>query len=121
MSANLLLSLVNDTLDYGMLAAGKFTLNFEQVKISELVNDVLKMILVQLMQKKDVQLNYWIEPGVPETFLTDYMRLKQVLINLLRNSVKFTFQGSINLLIRKIKMTTKKMRKTSNGLSTLEA
>lgn len=46
MSANLLLSLVNDTLDYGMLAAGKFNLNFEQVKIFDLVNDVLKMILV---------------------------------------------------------------------------
>jgi signal transduction histidine kinase len=85
------------------------------VNIQELATDVLKMMHVQMMSKKEVNLNYWVDEELPVTISSDYMRLKQCLINIMRNSVKFTFKGSINLLIRCVTMTTKKMRKSSDG------
>jgi signal transduction histidine kinase len=76
MSTNLLLALVNDTLDYAQLQAGKFKLVEEKVEIRKVVSEVLKLIFVQLMQKKQVRLRYWIDPDIPHEINGDYMRIK---------------------------------------------
>ena len=58
-----------------------------------------------MLAKKELQLLFWIDPDLEEHFVSDYMRLKQVLINFMRNSVKFTNEGSIRLICRKIELT----------------
>lgn len=78
------------------------TFNFEQVNIRELCNDVAKLIAVQLRLKKEIELIMVVQNNVPITFYSDYQRLKQILINLLRNSVKFTFKGRIMIEVRAV-------------------
>jgi signal transduction histidine kinase len=106
-SGTFLLSLVNDTLDYGQLSAGQLTFNFEQVNIRELCQDVSKLIAVQLRLKKEIELIMVVQNNVPITFYSDYQRLKQILINLLRNSVKFTSKGKIMITVRAVIMIEK--------------
>ena len=94
-SSGFLLSLVNDTLDFAQLQAGKFKMNFEPIEVSNLVNEVYSLINVQLRLKTNVFLVKSVAKHVPLVIESDYQRLKQILINILRNSTKFTFKGYI--------------------------
>lgn len=95
-SSSFLLSLVNDTLDFAQMKAGKFKLMFEQVEIRVLIYEVVQLLNVQIGYKKQqVFLVDIVDDDVPTYIETDLQRLKQILINLLRNSTKFTFEGFI--------------------------
>lgn len=105
-SASFLLSLVNDTLDFTQMKMGKFSLNFHQVDISQLVEEISNMIRIQLQLRPQVRFelddskvfkNVGQESHCDGIFVTDAQRLKQIMINLLRNSVKFTIEGVIRL------------------------
>ena len=89
-----------DTLDFASLTLGKFTLNKQMVKLDALVGSVKQIMNVSMMYKKDVALNFVIEEGVKNEILIDGQRLQQILINLLKNSEKFTLQGEIRLTLR---------------------
>jgi signal transduction histidine kinase len=79
-------------------------MNFESVNIRETVQEVLQLISVQLRLKESVYLIDSTTPRVPATFIMDGQRFKQVLINLLRNATKFTFEGFIQLRLRMVKL-----------------
>ena len=70
-----------------------------------------KLIAVQLRLKKEIELIMVVQNNVPETFYSDYQRLKQILINLLRNSVKFTMKGRIKIAVRAVILLEKTTRK----------
>ncbi len=95
-SADVLLSLVNDVLDVSKIEAGKLDLNYEDYRLDELLKGMEKIFL-PLAQKK--YLNFQIENGFePGTVLHgDSVRLTQILINLINNSIKFTHQGGVTL------------------------
>lgn len=103
-SSSFLLSLVNDTLDFAQLQAGKFKMNYEKVDLHELAGEVHELIGVQLRLKSDVELVKDITRDCPQFIRSDYQRLKQIMINLLRNSTKFTFSGFIKLSLRRSKL-----------------
>lgn len=90
-----LLGLINDILDLARIEAGKMELNFEEVKLSEMVNSVLSTAK-GLVKEKPIHLVAKIPADMP-TVRGDTMRVRQVLINLLSNASKFTDEGTITV------------------------
>jgi PAS domain S-box-containing protein len=97
-SANILMEVVNDILDFSKIESGKLELNVERHSIADLVNQIKELINYQA-NTKNLEINYIINEDVPKYIWVDYIRLKQVLINLLTNAVKFTNNGKIELII----------------------
>ncbi len=93
-SANNLLSIIDDILDFSKIEAGKMELEESPLNIRDCVDEVLNLI-APLGQERNLELATIIDTDVPETFMGDHVRLKQVLTNLVNNAVKFTEQGSI--------------------------
>ena len=97
-SANSLLDIINDILDFSKIEAGKLELAQENTDLLELCGQVTDMITYQAYQKNlEVLLN--IACNVPRYIFVDPVRLRQILINLLGNAVKFTEHGEIELKI----------------------
>ena len=93
-----LLAIINDILDFSKIESGKLEFYIDQYNLYELVNQVIHVILYQA-QNKDIELLLNIEQGLPTMIHVDESRIKQVLINLLGNAVKFTEQGEIELRV----------------------
>jgi len=96
-SGNLLLSIINDILDYSKLDAGKVELEKISFNLEWLVFDILEMMA--RTSKSDVQLILDYQSDAPRYFLGDPERLRQMLFNLLGNAIKFTSQGHIRLVV----------------------
>ncbi|MBQ9538182.1 MAG: response regulator [Treponema sp.] len=108
-SSTALLTIINDILDFSKIESGKMELVPDSYNISSLVNDVATMIKIRLHDKA-VQLDLDIDEGIPDKLYGDEVRIKQVLINIMGNSVKFTHEGSITLRIRGRKEDEKHVR-----------
>ncbi|MDQ6481543.1 PAS domain S-box protein [Dyadobacter sp. LHD-138] len=97
-SANALLDIINDILDFSKIEAGKLELSFEKTDLLEICGQVSDMVTYQAHQKGvEVLLN--ISNEVPRFIAVDPVRLRQILINLLGNAVKFTEKGEIELKV----------------------
>ena len=101
-SANLLMHIVNDVLDFSKIESGKLELNIQEVNLIKLSNHVIDLFRPQA-NKKNIELTLNIKNKVPQYILADYVRLKQVLVNLLSNAVKFTSFGEIRLELSEMK------------------
>ncbi|MFD1772188.1 response regulator [Sphingobacterium suaedae] len=101
-SGNSLLNIINDILDFSKIESGKLELFIDKFNIYDLANQVINVVLYQA-QRKDVELLLNIQQGLPSFIWIDEVRIKQVLINLLGNAVKFTEQGEIELKIEQLK------------------
>ena len=108
-SGKMLLSIINDILDFSKIESGKMDLLIEKNNLYEIVSQVINVILYQ-SQKKNIELLLNIEPGLPQAFLLDGGRLKQILINLLGNAVKFTEKGEIELKVEKLAINDKNIK-----------
>ena len=95
-SSNSLLSLVNDILDLSKIEAGKIILQLEALNISDFIND-MHTLFVDRISKKDLNLTVSINKNLPKILELDENRLRQILNNLLSNSLKFTDSGSITI------------------------
>ncbi|MDD6036561.1 MAG: ATP-binding protein [Lachnospiraceae bacterium] len=102
-AASSLLAIINDILDFSKIEAGKMEIIDVPYQPSSLINDVATMINIRL-QEKPVELILDIDESIPCSLLGDEIRIKQVLINILNNAVKFTHEGTITLKIRHQKM-----------------
>ena len=98
-SARSLLGLINDILDFSKIEAGK--LDFESIPFSlrEVIEEVADMFL-ELMSKKDLEMVVDIAPDVPRRVIADPLRLRQILVNLTSNALKFTARGEICISVR---------------------
>ena len=95
-SGDVLLSLINDILDFSKIEAGQIDL--EKVPMDpRLLVEEASNIISSMASEKALELNLMIDPSMPEAILGDSLRLRQVLINLLMNAVKFTERGVISL------------------------
>ncbi|MGE8302529.1 MAG: response regulator [Sphingobacterium paramultivorum] len=98
-----LLSIINDILDFSKIESGKMELLIEKSDVYDMLSQVINVILYQ-SQKKNIELLLNVEPGLPKILFIDEVRLKQILINLLGNAVKFTEKGEIELKVEKLHM-----------------
>ena len=97
-SANILLSTINDILDFSKIEAGKLELAVEKVDIHEISSQTADIITYQA-QNKGIEMLLNLQADLPRFVYVDPVRLKQILVNLLGNAVKFTEQGEIELKI----------------------
>ena len=94
LSAESLLSIINDILDFSKIEAGKFEIESIPFDLRESLGDTMKALAVRADQK-GLELIYEVEPDVPETLLGDPGRIRQALVNLVGNAIKFTERGEI--------------------------
>jgi signal transduction histidine kinase/CheY-like chemotaxis protein len=95
-SSDALLSVINNLIDYSRLEAGKVALEQIEFDLEQLLSDALNLFTAQAL-RKNLALHLSLEPGVPRRVNGDPTRLKQVLMNLLGNAVKFTRSGHVSL------------------------
>ncbi len=95
-SAEALLTIIDDILDFSKMESGKFNLGYEAFSIEELVDDV-RGLFAPVALEKGLNFATFIEHGVPRELCGDPVRLRQVLINLIGNALKFTHTGSVTL------------------------
>lgn len=93
-STQILLDLINQVLDLSKIEAKKFTLEPINFCLDDCLNDICTLFRPALSQKQ-LNLNLWIHPKIEHWFMGDAKRLRQVLLNLISNAIKFTEKGSI--------------------------
>ncbi len=96
-SVDHLLNIINDVLDYSKLKAGKLKLEQKGFRIRETIKDVF-LFSETLAKNKKIELSVDIDENVPEIFIGDEVRFRQILLNLVSNSVKFTSVGNVKLI-----------------------
>jgi signal transduction histidine kinase/CheY-like chemotaxis protein len=97
-SADLLLTIVNDILDFSKIEAGRLELEFIEFNLRDCMGVTLKPLALRANQN-GLELTCDIRPEVPERVVGDLTRLRQVLINLIGNAIKFTEHGEVGLRI----------------------
>ncbi len=102
-SADSLLVLINDVLDYSKIGAGKMELEKTTFSLTEMVNDVVDVFMLPA-KKKGLILKSGMGMDIPDLLIGDPYRLRQILSNLVGNAVKFTKAGQIEILIRKVEI-----------------
>jgi PAS domain S-box-containing protein len=98
-SADSLLAVINDILDFSKIEAGKLDLYPTPFVLHECLMDTVKPLAVRAA-KKNLELTYQIASDVPDLLLGDPYRLRQVLVNLIGNAIKFTEQGRIGVSVK---------------------
>lgn len=93
-SAESLLNLINDILDFSKIEAGKFEIDSHEFDLRDSVGDTLQTLAVRASQKS-VELAYHIPAEVPDRLVGDLGRLRQVIVNLVGNAIKFTEEGEV--------------------------
>jgi signal transduction histidine kinase/CheY-like chemotaxis protein/HPt (histidine-containing phosphotransfer) domain-containing protein len=98
-SGTTLLSIINDILDFSRMESGRVEIESKHYSISSLINDVVNVIRIRLMDKP---INFFVsvDRHIPAELIGDEVRIRQILINLLNNAVKYTQEGYIFLDIR---------------------
>jgi diguanylate cyclase (GGDEF)-like protein len=97
-SSHALMELINDILDFSKMEAGKLELEEIEFDLHQLVEDVFDLLAKQARQK-GLELGYLLAADVPDRIVGDAQRLRQVLVNLVGNAVKFTEQGEVAVRI----------------------
>jgi signal transduction histidine kinase/DNA-binding response OmpR family regulator len=97
-SANSLLAVINDVLDFSKIEAGKLSLNSQPYELRDLLEQTARAVALRAHQK-NLELALEIDSGVPDQVIGDGHRLRQVLLNLLGNAVKFTEKGEVLLKV----------------------
>jgi len=97
-SGNLLLTIIDDVLDYSKLEAGKVELELVPLNLEHLLHGILEVMGRSLTKNIELILDY--PPTIPTMFIGDSSRLRQIIYNLVGNAIKFTEQGSVAVLAR---------------------
>ncbi len=98
-SAETLLAIINDILDFSKIEAGKMELNTGSFNLRDLVEDVGEFC-AESAHRKGLELTCWLPPDLPPAFEGDAVRLRQVLVNLIGNAIKFTAAGEVSLRVQ---------------------
>ncbi|MBR8829779.1 MAG: Sensor histidine kinase RcsC [Chroococcopsis gigantea SAG 12.99] len=98
-SGESLLTLINDILDFSKIESGKMELEKHPFDLHLCIEATLELVATQA-RKKNLELAYHIDPGVPPCVVGDITRVRQILVNLVSNGVKFTQTGGISIVVQ---------------------
>jgi CheY-like chemotaxis protein len=101
-SAYNLLSIINDILDFSKMEAGMFTIENNVFKLNEVIEETVDMLSIKALEK-NIELICNINPRFPAQFSGDEARIRQILINLIGNAIKFTEKGEIFVTVQNTK------------------
>ncbi len=99
LSGESLISIINDILDFSRIESGKLLLEETNFELRSCIEDTLDLFAVKAIEK-GLDLLYMIEPDVPSNLLGDSNRLRQILINLVNNAIKFTERGEVFISVQ---------------------
>ncbi len=94
-----LLSIINDILDFSKIESGKMEIYEHNYKLGELLSDVITMVELRA-KKKGLAFDVEVDETLPEVLYGDDNRIKQIMLNLLNNAVKYTMKGSVRLKVK---------------------
>jgi len=97
-SGEALLSIINDILDLSKIESGKLNLEAKEFNLIDTLNSACNLFSKQAFDK-NINLRYQIQPNLPKMFIGDSLRLRQILMNLIGNAIKFTAQGGITITV----------------------
>jgi signal transduction histidine kinase len=97
-SADALVTVINDILDFTKMESGKMELEEHPFELVSCIREVLRLFAAEA-GKKNIELEYFLEDSVPELIYGDMARLRQVLLNLIANAIKFTDHGGVYLIV----------------------
>lgn len=97
-ASEILLNLINDILDFSKIEANKTTLNYSHFSMHACLDEINNMMAEKALEKK-LTLSFNVADNIPQWVYADELRLKQVLINLVSNAIKFTDQGGITIMV----------------------
>lgn len=100
-SSQTLLEIINNILDFSKIEAGKIELEKTNFELKRVIDDVL-ILFQPLATEKNIDLSYKISAEIPEFIITDVTRIKQILMNLVNNAIKFTKKGSVLISVELI-------------------
>lgn len=103
-SSETLLTIINDLIDLSQIDSRKIKLSKDSVNLRKLLQNLIHTLGLQA-KEKGIELHCIVEHDTPETFQSDYVRLNQVMVNLLSNALKFTESGKITISVSKNKNT----------------
>lgn len=99
-SGQALLAIINDILDFSKIESGNMTLEKREFNLRRTIEDSLDLFTARL-EEKELDLVYYLAPEVPERIIGDEFRLRQILLNLISNAIKFTSRGHVLVDIAK--------------------
>ena len=99
-SGESLLTIINDILDFSKIEAGKLDLERIPFNLREVVGDALKSLSIKAFQK-NIELVQWIDEDLPDAFMGDPGRIRQIIVNLVGNAIKFTENGDVIVLVQR--------------------
>ena len=97
-SGETLLTLINDILDFSKIESGRMELDRQPTRVGRCVEEVLDLLWSKANEKR-IELLSWVEPDVPDWVSTDVTRLRQILVNLVGNAIKFTSRGEVEVRV----------------------
>ena len=97
-SGRTLLAVINDVLDFSKIEAGKMQLDCAELSLMELIGEIFDLFR-ESAATKGLELSVRIDKGLPDRFLGDSMRLRQILSNLVSNAIKFTEAGGVRIAV----------------------
>jgi signal transduction histidine kinase/DNA-binding response OmpR family regulator len=97
-SGRALLTVINDILDFSKIEAGKVELESSSISIRSLVDDVSRLVAIEA-HAKQLEITAYVDAAVPQRVVADAGRVRQVLLNLCGNAVKFTQQGEVAIAV----------------------
>lgn len=100
-SAKNLLGIINNILDFSKIEAKKLMIELVPFNISSILGELSSMVYFEV-KRKGLKFNFSIDPDVPEYLRGDPVRLKQIILNLLSNGIKFTASGGLNITVKLI-------------------
>ncbi len=108
-SGETLLTLINDILDFSKIESGKLELEERPVETEKLIEETFDLVARRAVDK-GIDLLYFVEPEIPQYIIGDPTRLRQILLNLVNNAIKFTHHGEVYVRVKLL----------SQGLRTIE-
>ena len=97
-SGDSLLTIINDILDFSKIESGKLELEQQPFNLTECIENMLDLIASQAAEK-GIELCYTVDDDIPDTIIGDVTRLRQILLNLVNNAVKFTHEGEVVITV----------------------